>query len=38
VAAALAEARTRARGVGPVVVAGSLYLVGAVLAEIEAGR
>jgi len=32
VASALALARERARGVGPVVVAGSLYLVGAVLA------
>jgi dihydrofolate synthase / folylpolyglutamate synthase len=35
VGAALALARERARGIGPVVVAGSLYLVGAVLALIE---
>ena len=37
VAAALQEARALARGTGPVVVAGSLYLVGAVLGEIEKG-
>jgi dihydrofolate synthase/folylpolyglutamate synthase len=42
VARALEAARARARGHGPVVVAGSLYLVGAVLAcledEAKAGR
>ena len=35
VATALRLARARARGIGPVVVAGSLYLVGAVLAELQ---
>ena len=38
VASALPLARQLARGRGPVVVAGSLYLVGAVLAELERER